>query len=174
MDLQPTLQGKLLQLRPLAPGDFEDLLSAASDPLIWEQHPENTRYRRDVFERFFATAMASRGAFAILDCATSQVAGSSRYYEYDPQAKSVFIGYTFLRRTHWGGSYNAELKHLMLTHAFQYVDRVLFHVGETNFRSQKALSKIGAQPFGKVQFPEDQGRISLVFKIDRKDFLRPR
>ena len=163
MELQPSLTGRLLRLRPLAAEDFEAVYAAASDPLIWEQHPENTRYRRDVFERFFATAMESGGAFAILDAATLDIIGSSRYYDYDPQARSVCIGFTFLARRYWGGQYNSELKQLMLAHAFRFVDRVLFHVGEGNLRSQKALSKIGAERFGQLN------ETTLIFKIDRKE-----
>ena len=55
-DLQPTLAGKLIELRPLKPADFDALFAAASDPLIWEQHPENTRYKKDVFQTYFDSA----------------------------------------------------------------------------------------------------------------------
>src|ERR1700689_2083358 len=42
VELQPNLEGMLLRLlRPLAEGDFELTYAAASDPLIWEQHPES-------------------------------------------------------------------------------------------------------------------------------------
>jgi len=58
-DLQPTLIGKAISLRPLRAEDFEALYAAASDPLIWEQHPEPLRYQRPVFEGFFASALAS-------------------------------------------------------------------------------------------------------------------
>src|SRR4029077_16908153 len=47
-DLQPTLTGKLVQLRPLRPQDFDALFSSASDPKIWEQHPDSDRYQREV------------------------------------------------------------------------------------------------------------------------------
>ena len=67
IDLQPTLKGELIDLRPLRPGDFEDLFSAASDPLIWEQHPEFDRYKREVFQTFFDGGLESKGAFAIID-----------------------------------------------------------------------------------------------------------
>jgi N-acetyltransferase len=169
MELQPTLTGQLLWLRPLAMEDFEDLFAVADDPLIWEQHPESARYRRDVFERFFAKVMESRGALVIVDNATSRFIGSSCYYEYNPEQRSVFVGYTFLARKYWGGVYNRELKDLMLTHAFRYVDRVMFHVGEKNFRSQKALLNIGAERFGEVIFPGDVAP-TLIFKIDREQF----
>jgi RimJ/RimL family protein N-acetyltransferase len=167
MDLQPTLHGSLLTLRPLAIDDFDDLFAVAADPSIWEQHPENTRYRRDVFERFFAKAIESHGALVVLDSAAAVLIGSSRYYDYNAEESSVFVGYTFLARKYWGGVYNRELKDLMLTHAFQYVDRVMFHVGEKNLRSQKALLKIGAERFGEVVFPGD-GAPTLIFKIDRE------
>jgi len=49
-DLQPHLKGKLIELRPLTPEDWGDLFSVASDPLIWEQHPESDRYKEDVFK----------------------------------------------------------------------------------------------------------------------------
>src|SRR4030095_5126596 len=56
-DLQPVLRGSLVELRPLLRSDFDALFAAASDPLLWEQHPEPERYKREVFERFFDTAM---------------------------------------------------------------------------------------------------------------------
>ncbi len=64
-DLQPNLKGGLIQLRPLAPDDWENLFAVASDPLIWEQHPESDRYKEDVFRVFFREALESGGAFVI-------------------------------------------------------------------------------------------------------------
>src|SRR5947209_7146145 len=120
-DFQPTLQGVLLELRPLKPDDFEALFAAASDPLIWEQHPDSGRYKREVFQKFFDSAIDSKGAFAIIERATGRMIGSSRYWNLDPVAGEVEIGWTFLERKFWGGTYNAELKRLMIDHALQYV-----------------------------------------------------
>jgi len=50
-DLQPTLRGALLELRPLAADDFAALYEAANDPLIWEQHPEPTRWQKEIFSK---------------------------------------------------------------------------------------------------------------------------
>ena len=36
-----------------------------------------------------------------------------------------------------------EVKRLMLDHAFSFVDTVIFWVGEQNWRSQGAMTKIG-------------------------------
>jgi N-acetyltransferase len=163
-DLQPTLQGSLLELRPLKPEDFEPLFAAASDPLIWEQHPESDRYQREVFQRYFDGAIDSKGAFAIIEWKSGKIIGSSRYCNLNEATSEVEIGWTFLEREFWGGSYNRELKSLMLEHAFRFVDRVLFVVGENNLRSQKALRKIGAE-FMKKLPPSPEGITNVVFVI---------
>src|SRR5438477_10928365 len=171
-DLQPTLKGELIELRPLRPQDFDALFSAASDPQIWEQHPESDRYQREVFQRFFDGALESKGAFAIIERKSDRIIGSSRYCNLDLTNREVEVGWTFLEREFWGGTYNRELKRLMLEHAFRFVDRVVFVVGEQNFRSQKALAKIGASFLKKTQLPGDDGTIktNLVFAITAKSY----
>jgi N-acetyltransferase len=171
-ELQPTLTGDLIELRPLQPEDFDALFSAASDPLIWEQHPESDRYERNVFEKYFCGALESKGAFAITDRKSGRIIGSSRYCNLNPGNSEVEIGWTFLERKFWGGSYNRELKKLMLDHAFQFVDRVLFVVGEKNLRSQKALEKIGAKFLRQKHLPARDGTPvpNLVFVITRESY----
>ena len=167
-DLQPTLKGNLIELRPLTPEDFDALFAAASDPLIWEQHPENDRYAREVFQRYFDGAIDSKGAFAIIERETGRIIGSSRYCNLNPSESEVEIGWTFLETQFWGGMYNRELKSLMLSHAFQFINRVVFVVGETNLRSQKALLKIGARFLEKTQRLTRDGAMTpnFVFVIE--------
>lgn len=166
-DLQPTLKGELVELRPLRPQDFDALFQAASDPLIWGQHPEPDRYKREVFQRFFDGAIESQGAFAVIERASGKVIGSSRYCNLDTARSEVEIGWTFLERAFWGGAYNQEMKSLMLEHAFRFVDQVVFVVGEHNLRSQKALQKIGARFLRKSDRPAPDGKANLVFAITR-------
>jgi RimJ/RimL family protein N-acetyltransferase len=147
-DLQPYLKGELIELRPLKPADWEQLFAVASDSLIWEQHPEPDRYEEDVFRVFFQGALESGGAFVIVDRKTQNVIGSTRFYGYDRKKSEIEIGWTFLARKFWGGRYNAEMKRLLLNHAFKFVESVVFFVGEENFRSQKAMEKVGAVKVG--------------------------
>ena len=149
-NLQPNLKGELLELRPLTPGDWDDLFAVASDPLIWEQHPESDRYKEEVFKVFFREALQSGGAFVVIDRMTQEIIGSTRFYGYDPEKSEIEIGWTFLARKYWGGKYNREMKSLMLNHAFKFVENVVFLVGEKNIRSQKAIEKIGATRHGIV------------------------
>lgn len=168
MERQPVLEGPRLRLRPLKAGDFDALYAAASDPLIWEQHPASNRHELRIFEAFFNRALKSRGAFAVLDKATGEIVGTSRYYDVEGK-DSVCIGFTFLTREYWGGSYNRELKFLMLDHAFIYVRRALFHVGENNIRSRKALEKIGAKFVGRLELrkPDGSPDPTVVYEIKR-------
>jgi N-acetyltransferase len=150
-DLQPHLKGELIVVRPLRPDDWDELFAVASDPLIWEQHPESDRYKEDVFKIFFEDALRSGGAFVIVDMKTQQIIGSTRFHGYDPEKSEIEIGWTFLARKYWGGRYNAEMKQLMLAHAFRFVENVVFFVGENNIRSQKATEKIGAVKSGTAK-----------------------
>ena len=148
LDLQPHLKGDLIELRPLRPEDWEELFAVASDSLIWEQHPENDRYKEDVFKVFFREALESGGAFVVVEKKNREIIGSTRFYGYDPAKSEIEIGWTFLARRYWGGQYNQEMKELLLDHAFEFVETVVFYVGQKNFRSQKAMEKIGAIKVG--------------------------
>jgi RimJ/RimL family protein N-acetyltransferase len=168
VDLQPTLKGELLELRPLRPEDFEALYAVARDPLIWEQHPSKDRYQEEVFKGFFRDALASGGALIALSCADGKVIGSSRFHGYSEEKSEVEIGWTFLARSYWGGVYNKEMKRLMLRHAFKFVDHVVFLVGPKNLRSRRALEKIGAVHIGSR--PDASGRESFVYQITASAF----
>lgn len=143
-DMQPTLRNQLLALRPLLPDDYPALFQVARDPLIWEQHPARDRYQEPVFRAFFDDAIKSGGALIVQDRQAGNTLGTSRYAGLDMQRSEVEIGWTFLARACWGGRFNAQLKALMLQHAFRFVESVVFDVGAANLRSQKAVLKLGA------------------------------
>lgn len=164
MDRQPTLEGQLVRVRPLESGDFEALYAIASDPLVWEQHPSKERAERWGFEQWFEEATASGGALVVIDQADDRIIGSSRFAGYDPTRKEVEIGWTFLARSHWGGVYNAELKSLMLHHAFQFVETVIVCVHSGNLRSQRAVEKLGAVRTGTE--PDPRGGEKYVYRLE--------
>jgi RimJ/RimL family protein N-acetyltransferase len=163
-DLQPHLAGDLLELRPLRPEDWDDLFLVASDPMVWEQHPARDRYKEEVFKQFFTEALDSGGAFAVIDRKTQRIIGSSRYFGYEPANGEIEIGWTFLARSHWGGKYNREMKQLMLSHAFKFVDRVIFLIGPENHRSRRSVEKIG----GVITTRRDKDKTDLLVYEIRK------
>jgi N-acetyltransferase len=169
MNWQPLdLKNEWVELTPLTPTDFEVIYAVAKDPLIWEQHPNPDRYKRDVFQTYFQGAIASGGAFLIKD-RTGNAIGCTRFYEHVPANREVKIGYTFFSRDCWGKPFNQSTKALMLKYAFQFVDYVIFHVGAGNIRSQKAMEKIGGLRIGEetVAYFGEEPKINIVYKILR-------
>ena len=142
-DFQPTLTGPTVVVRPIAAGDWAELFAAGSDPKIWEVHPVPDRYTEAEFRKFFDGALNSKMGFVFVDRKSGRLIGSSRYYGYEPAISEIEIGWTFVIREFWGGATNREVKRLMLDHAFTFVDTVIFWVGDTNWRSQGAMTKIG-------------------------------
>lgn len=169
-NLQPTtIFNDTVILMPLKANDFDKLYEVAKDPLIWEQHPNKLRYQKEVFKNFFDGAIASKGAFIIKDATTQEIIGSTRFYDWDEKDNSVLIGYTFMGRKFWGTGINKMVKQLLLDYAFQFVDKVYFHVGATNFRSQKAMEKLGAIKIDEQEvayFGEDS-KLNYIYSINK-------
>lgn len=172
-DLQPTLTGDRVLIRPITAEDWPAMFAAASDPKVWELHPARDRYTEPVFRKYFDGAMASGSAFAFVDLIRNTVMGSSRYHGYNAVPGEIEIGWTFLTRDYWGGSYNREIKRLMVNHAFTFADTVVFWVGETNWRSQRAMEKIGGvrRPgrFARPLTGPDQ--YSVIYEIRKGAFV---
>ena len=170
MNLQPAhLKNDIVWLEPLKQEHFEELYLVASDPLIWEQHPNPDRYKLDAFTNYFKGAMESGGAFIIRDTLSGKALGSSRYCAYDAANKEIQIGYTFFSRVCWGKSINKAVKKLMLTHAFNDVDKVAFYVGANNIRSQKAMEAIGGIKVSEevVAYFGEPDRLNFRYEINK-------
>jgi RimJ/RimL family protein N-acetyltransferase len=143
MDLQPTLEGELVTIRPTVREDWDDMFAVASDPLIWEVHPARDRWQEPVFRKYFEDALASGGGVTILDKASGRIIGASRYAFPDQSRDEVEVGWTFIARKYWGGTYNREIKRLMLDHIHRFVQGAVFVIGQDNVRSRRAMEKIG-------------------------------
>lgn len=172
--LQPALENENVKLVPLQESDFEPLYAVASDPEVWAQHPSKDRWKKEVFQNFFEGGMASGGAFVILDRERGEVLGSSRYYNYDGNENSIFIGYTFYGTKSWGKGINAQVKKMMLDYIFQYADLVKFHVGAENWRSRKAMEKLGAENKGEivVAYHGEAHRVNVEYWISKADWQK--
>ena len=168
MNLQPNhLSNHLIRLEPLLPIHFNELYAAASDPLIWEQHPNPNRYQKEVFESFFEGALESGGAFIVRDVDTGKALGSTRFYDYKPLDNEIKIGYTFFSRDCWGKGINQQVKTLMLNYAFIYIEKVIFHIGAFNIRSQIAIEKLGAKKISEemIAYYNEPDRLNFVYEM---------
>jgi N-acetyltransferase len=170
-DFQPTLVGPTITIRPVSADDWTELYAAGSDPEIWRVHPVPDRYTEAGFRKFFDGAVASKMGFAFVERATGRLIGSSRYYGYEPELSEIEIGWTFLARSHWGGRANREVKRLMLDHAFTFVDTVVFGVGDQNWRSQGAMTKIGGIKRKGLFAREPSGNLPyFIFEITKSRY----
>lgn len=171
IDIQPTLENEFVKLAPLSEADFEALYEVASDPKVWEQHPNKDRWQRPIFENFFQGAIESKGAFKIVVKETGEIAGSTRFYDHDPANQSILIGYTFYGARFWGTGLNPMVKRLMLDHIFQFVEKVHFHIGATNRRSQIAIERIGARKIGEenVAYYGEAPKLNYIYEINKHE-----
>jgi N-acetyltransferase len=171
-DMQPELIGKTLHLRPLTEADRVAMTAASSDPLIWALHPARDRHLSEKFQPYFDKLLASGGTLVVIDRANGALIGWSSYGELRPEASEVEIGWTFLTRAYWGGGTNREMKRLMLTHAFTFVDTAVFRVAADNLRSRGAMEKIGGILIDRPAEIIFEGRAvpHVVYAIGKADF----
>lgn len=170
--IQPILENENFKLIPLQENDFKRLYVVASDPKVWEQHPNKERYKREVFENFFKGAMESKGAFLVVSKDSGEVLGCTRFYDFDRENKSILIGYTFYGRNSWGKNVNPQIKKMMLDYIFQYVETVIFHVGKENIRSQVAMERLGAEKAGEeeIAYFGELPKINVVYEIRKENW----
>lgn len=167
----PVLENESIRLEPLKDSDLERLFQVASDPEIWEQHPSKDRYKRSVFTKYFHSAIESKSAFLIIDVKENKIIGTTRFYDFHSDDNSIAIGYTFIAKSYWGTNYNASIKKLMLDFVFKKVDKVYFHIGVDNFRSQKAVQKLGAKFIEVVNFaPADKKMLYCLYVIKKEEY----
>lgn len=169
-DYQPTLKGRLISLQPVEAQDWEGLREVGADPEVWAGLPHLELHLESKFRKYFQDGLASGGALVARTRDTGKIIGWSRYSGQFVGPDEIEIGWTFLGRAYWGGRYNGEMKHLMLSHAFHFVERVIFRIRETNLRSRRAVEKIGAR-----QLPDrgtvpgtDNGPAILFYGIGQK------
>lgn len=172
-EIQSTLENEKIVLYPLLEKDFEDLYEVASDPKIWEQHPNKDRWKKEVFKIFFEGAIKSGGAFKIIDKTNGNIIGSTRFYDYDKQENSILIGYTFYSTQYWGKGINNSVKTTMLDYVFQFVSRVYFHIGADNIRSQIAISRLRTTKIGEqeVTYFGEQPKLNYVYELNKNEWF---
>jgi RimJ/RimL family protein N-acetyltransferase len=172
-DIQPTLTGPTIELRPLQLSHQEALVDAASDGELWTMKvtvvpgPETAG-------QYIATALAGQQAgtvmpFVIVKRETGQVVGSTRFWKIDRVNRKLEIGHSWLSASVQRSGVNTEAKYLLLTHAFEAMNavRVQFTTDELNEKSRAAILRIGAKQEGIVRheriMPDGRKRNSVRF-----------
>jgi RimJ/RimL family protein N-acetyltransferase len=151
----PVLTGRLVRLEPLAVEHAAGYLAAAGEgadaEAVFAHLSQPVPLTVDEAREQILTALAARArgqrlAYAQIDAATGELAGTTSYYEVDPAARALAIGHTWLGSRWWRTGHNTEAKLLMLGHAFATLGaaRVVWHTDIRNTRSQTAIERLGA------------------------------
>jgi N-acetyltransferase len=160
------LNGKTVRLEPLRLEHASALAEVGLIPELWRLQPspittidEMVAYVQNALnEQRNGTGLP----FVIVDQATQQLIGSTRYMDITSQHKRLEVGATWLTSNFQRTSANAEAKLLLLTHAFESLGiiRVVFKTETLNYQSRKALNRIGAVEEGifRQHFIASSGR----------------
>jgi kynurenine formamidase/RimJ/RimL family protein N-acetyltransferase len=149
-----TLTGTRIRLEPLRAEHVDELAPHAVDPALWAFTQQRILSRHDL-QKNVGDALAERDKglavpFVVREIATGRAIGSTRYMNIDAAHRRLEIGWSWLGTAWHGTGVNAEMKLLMLRHAFEELGfvRVEFKANAQNARSRAALRKLGAREEG--------------------------
>lgn len=144
------LEGRRVKLVPLELEHTRSLFEVAQNPNIWEQYPISIE-SYDQMQNFVIKALEGRRQkeqfpFSVYDKELNKFVGSTRYLRISEANNNLNIGSTWYNPIVWRTRVNTETKYLMLKYAFETlnVNRVEIITTSENYRSQKAIERLGA------------------------------
>ena len=152
------LEDSEVLLRPLLESDIEHLLPFAIDePDIWKYSMVSAA-GQDGMQNYISTALNLKKEgkdypFIVFDKRVGKYAGSTRFYDIQPSADTVQLGFTWYGKDFQGTGLNKHCKYLMLQFAFDVmgVYRVEFRADSRNLRSIAAMKSIGCTVEGTLR-----------------------
>ena len=155
---QIILEDDRARLEPLEEKHYEALLAISlSSPAIWEFTLAVIKNEQD-FRKYFDTALKERDTkisypFAMYDKKENRYVGCTRYANISFRDKRLEIGWTWIDPLLQGSGINKHNKLLMLQYGFEKLtlNRIELKTSGTNFKSQRAMEKIGAQREGVLR-----------------------
>ena len=171
-----TLTGNVVRLEPLQRAHAESLFRAAQNSSIWSYMPYNPSISLDATNAWITDALEAQAhgkdvPFVIVQRATGEVVGSTRYLTIVPKDRGLEIGGTWLAHAVQRTAVNTECKYLLLRHAFETLGaiRVQFKTDSRNMTSQRAIERLGASKEGVLRnhmiMPDGYYRHSVYYSI---------
>ena len=176
------LENDHVLLRPLTIDDAPNLLYfSLNEPNIWK-YSLITAAGEEGLNNYLNIAVKARAEgkeypFIVFDKRTNQYAGSTRFYDIQPDYKTLQLGYTWYGQNFQGTGLNKQCKYLILSFAFEQLgqERVEFRADNRNERSIAAMKSIGCKVDGilRSNMPNrDEGRRdSIVLSILRNEWF---
>jgi len=144
------LEDERVLLRPLLADDFENLLPfALNEPQTW-RYSSKTAGSEQLLKEYIKDALQARDKgieypFIVFDKTANAYAGSTRFYDIQPENGALELGYTWYGKDFRGTGMNKHCKFLLLQFAFEVMnaDRVGFRADARNEVSIAAMKSIG-------------------------------
>ena len=144
------LENDVVRLQPLQSSDYEKLVEfSVNEPELWSFNangPDNTENLKKYIERALSQKeKLVEYPFLVFDKLKNKVAGSTRFYNINLEAKHLEIGFTWYGKEFQGTTLNKNCKYLLLEFAFEKMnlERVGFRANNLNQRSINAMKSIG-------------------------------
>lgn len=175
------LDDDVVLLRPLLDTDIEHLLPfATNEPDIWKYSMVSAAGKEGM-KNYISTALSLKEngkdyPFIVFDKRTGKYAGSTRFYDIQPTADTVQLGFTWYGKDFQGTGLNRHCKYLMLQFAFEVmgVQRVEFRADSKNLRSIAAMKSIGSTIEGTLRSngysADGNRRDSIILSILRHEW----
>jgi RimJ/RimL family protein N-acetyltransferase len=129
------------------------LRSIIFDDSIWEYMGMYVKTDGD-FENYILDTLNAQSktaySFLIIDKLTNEIAGSTRFGNINFNSQKAEIGWTWYGKKFQGTGLNHACKFELLQHGFEQIGfrRIQFSADFENFKSQKAIEKLGATKEG--------------------------
>lgn len=152
-----TFENTCVGLEPLTLDHVVGLERAAADGALWNLRvtyvPRPGAMRAYVEKALAMQAMGASLPFAVRDKRDGAIAGTTRYYDFDPEVPRVLIGYTWYAASRQRSHVNTACKLLLVDHAFDVLDcaAVGWETDILNKRSQQAIERLGAHRDGVLR-----------------------
>jgi N-acetyltransferase len=179
---QPILENERVLLRPIKEDDFEHLLPfSLNEPDTWKfglitcAGEENLRnYIHSAVKNM---EEKKEYVFIVFDKKANRYAGSTRFYDIQPDYSYTQLGYTWYGKEFQRTGLNRHCKLLLLTYVFEEwgLERLEFRAHAKNERSIEAMKAIGCVVEGilRSQMPTVDGtrRDSIVLSILKDEWF---
>lgn len=167
-----TLNGRFVQLRPLALSDAPAMLEHFDAEMVQYMSHSPREATLEAMQTYIRYLLGSpdRVNWGIFEHSSGKMAGRTGFVRVNPEYRSVETT-TWIFPPFQGGKANPESKLLLIQHAFETLGaiRVQFRADARNARSCRAVEKLGAKLEGVLRkdqiYPSGLVRDTAVFSI---------
>ncbi len=174
------LESENIKLIPLTMEHADALLNAANDGALWKLWFTAVP-SAEIIDDYITTALEQKAKglslpFVVIDKASGEVIGSTRFCNADLLNQRVEIGYTWYSKSYQKTSCNTECKLLLITHAFESLEAIAveFRTNWHNQASRAAIIRLGAKQDGVLRnhqkMPNGGYRDTVMFSITNTEW----